>query len=604
MRLLYLALLWTLVAVAPLATAQTILSTAPGANLRYEFHGIPGVSLDLSGIAPAYDLFAVGGEGSSALDPLGVQILRPHNVFFNPRPATKLNTLARRGARGSIELLLTPQRSDRRARGTLLYLGTRTGKANLALLQVGSSLEIQIRTGSRNLKKWTVRNVFAAGRLTQLVLTSTGQTLTLYRNGTRLARQSARFAGWSNQAYLSVANTTSFRNPLVGTIYLLAAYSRALSRDEVMSSRVIAIPARAPSSTASSSMIVSSESSSSSSTVATSSSPGSISSSSSNGGASEPCHGHQFLWQVYGAAAQSVNLTPFPNISLNSRTFPASWWGLAPYLKRINVSSNIYQPINGGVPQRANLTAHLELARQQLIDYVPNPNYDGILVIDYEMIRPVWELIDEEYREYSRQLVLEQYPSMTAIQVEAIARQQYESAAMELMLATIRMGKATRPRAKWGFYGLYPAIFWVHYFDHPEYRARNDGLGPLIQESDVMTASIYQFYDSAIPENAVLNRLYIEDMVGEARRLATQSGNPPVFTYVWYRYQSETGGNGMGYVSTATLRQAFFYPFSLGVSGALIFGWESWAPSAPEFNHYVQEHLGPEIENFCENPLR
>ena len=114
-----------------------------------------------------------------------------------------------------------------------------------------------------------------------------------------------------------------------------------------------------------------------------------------------------------------------------------------------------------------------------------------------------------------------------------------------------------------------------------------------------MYASIYQFYDSAIPVFAEMNRDYIEETVGEAKRLSEKFGNHPVFSYVWYRYQSEIGGYGLGYLSTPTLRQMLTHPFTVGSTGVVIFGQEDWAPAATEFNQYIAEHLGPEIETFC-----
>lgn len=44
---------------------------------------------------------------------------------------------------------------------------------------------------------------------------------------------------------------------------------------------------------------------------------------------------------------------------------------------------------NGGIPQLGNLSAHLEKAQADIVAAIPDPNFSGVAVIDFESWRPV-----------------------------------------------------------------------------------------------------------------------------------------------------------------------------------------------------------------------
>ena len=48
--------------------------------------------------------------------------------------------------------------------------------------------------------------------------------------------------------------------------------------------------------------------------------------------------------------------------------------------------------VNGGLPQNADLRAHLEKARADILKAIPDPDFAGPAVIDYEKWRPEWSL--------------------------------------------------------------------------------------------------------------------------------------------------------------------------------------------------------------------
>jgi len=118
--------------------------------------------------------------------------------------------------------------------------------------------------------------------------------------------------------------------------------------------------------------------------------------------------------------------------------------------------------VNGGVPQAANLTLHLEQVRQGAAEWIPDPNFDGNAVLDFEAWSPRWDDNTNSDKNYhfvgyqllSLELVWDQHPNYTIAQAEALAKQQFESAAIKFFSETLEAARSVRPNAKWGFYGF------------------------------------------------------------------------------------------------------------------------------------------------------
>ncbi|KJH51303.1 hyaluronoglucosaminidase [Dictyocaulus viviparus] len=95
-------------------------------------------------------------------------------------------------------------------------------------------------------------------------------------------------------------------------------------------------------------------------------------------------------------------------------------FGIYPYFKNYNQS----EPINGGLPQKVNLSAHLDEVKKNITDLIPDENFSGFAVIDIEEWRPLFEqhrgnakmvyinasigLVKEEHPEYNETKALEQ----------------------------------------------------------------------------------------------------------------------------------------------------------------------------------------------------
>ena len=120
-------------------------------------------------------------------------------------------------------------------------------------------------------------------------------------------------------------------------------------------------------------------------------------------------------------------------------------------------------PIRGGVPQSANFSVSVFLAglSQAIAARIPDPQYDGLAVFDFEAFTPIWSedtgaggWHSKAYRTYSVKLVRQAHPTWTAAQVEAQAILEFETAATQLFVSALEQGKKLRPKALWGFYGM------------------------------------------------------------------------------------------------------------------------------------------------------
>ena len=122
-------------------------------------------------------------------------------------------------------------------------------------------------------------------------------------------------------------------------------------------------------------------------------------------------------------------------------------------------------PVNGGVPQAANLTAHLAELRATLVHFIPDPEWDGLAVFDFEEWTNIWELMvaggtpggwhSVAYQDYSIELERRAHPGWSENKLVAAAKESFEHSATEFLVETLRTCSALRPNARWGFYG-YP----------------------------------------------------------------------------------------------------------------------------------------------------
>ena len=112
--------------------------------------------------------------------------------------------------------------------------------------------------------------------------------------------------------------------------------------------------------------------------------------------------------------------------------------------------------INGGVPQAANLSAHLALLRRTL-PLGMRANYTGVAAIDFEDWTPIWDndgshdsWHSSAYRDLSIALVKKAHPGYTNAEATAAAQNEFEAAALRFFLETLKVCQEVRPNATWG----------------------------------------------------------------------------------------------------------------------------------------------------------
>uniref|UniRef100_A0A8D1N5F7 Hyaluronidase n=1 Tax=Sus scrofa TaxID=9823 RepID=A0A8D1N5F7_PIG len=217
----------------------------------------------------------------------------------------------------------------------------------------------------------------------------------------------------------------------------------------------------------------------------------------------------------------------------NMTIFYSSQLGTYPYY------TSAGEPVFGGLPQNASLDVHLNRTFKDILAAMPESNFSGLAVIDWEAWRPRWAFnwdAKDIYRQRSRALVQKQHPDWPAPWVEAAAQDQFQEAAQTWMAGTLKLGQTLRPHGLWGFYG-FPDCYNYDFQSSnytgqcpPGVSAQNDQLGWLWGQSRALYPSIYL---PAALEGTNKTQLYVQHRVSEAFRVAAAAGDPnlPVLPY-------------------------------------------------------------------------
>ena len=69
--------------------------------------------------------------------------------------------------------------------------------------------------------------------------------------------------------------------------------------------------------------------------------------------------------------------------------------GAFPLLECSAANGSVTTKLNGGVPQRANLSGHLAMIRETLPLWIPDPSWSGNAVIDFEAWTTIWNEMEK-----------------------------------------------------------------------------------------------------------------------------------------------------------------------------------------------------------------
>ncbi|XP_061074934.1 hyaluronidase-2 isoform X1 [Conger conger] len=308
-----------------------------------------------------------------------------------------------------------------------------------------------------------------------------------------------------------------------------------------------------------------------------------------------PRHGVHFKLSQFEIVAS-------PNegfVKQNLTIFYKERLGLYPYYESDR------EAFNGGIPQTASLTAHLEKMPEGVTRYIREPGAKGLAVIDWEEWRPLWIRnwdTKNIYREQSRHLVTEKNQDWSVDVVNRVAQQEFEMSAKKFMLETLRYAKSLRPNQLWGFY-LFPDCYNHDYKSTLEdytgrcpdvEMVRNDQLTWLWTESTALFPSIY-----LVPmlRSTASGRQFVQNRVMEAMRLASAGEGVarPVFVYTRPTYANE-----LTLLTETDLVFTIGESVALGAAGVILWGDAAYASSKASchsLNDYLQGPLGQYLLN-------
>ena len=215
------------------------------------------------------------------------------------------------------------------------------------------------------------------------------------------------------------------------------------------------------------------------------------------------------------------------------------------------------RPVNGGSPQLANLSAHLEAFKKDVVRLMPDPYAATAINLDWEKWNPTWagtlqtghwpqlcapngscasnatRVHDCKYCKYyiygavARRLAKEANPSGTPEEIEMAAKAGWERDSVNFLVQTLKVGQALRPNARWGFWDFVPG-------GHVSVTAdagTTAALRPLWEAMDALYPSVY------IPGVATgkVDAAYVAAKLEQSRKLADthlKHGVPmPIYAY-------------------------------------------------------------------------
>nr|ATU82477.1 venom hyaluronidase [Lethocerus distinctifemur] len=229
--------------------------------------------------------------------------------------------------------------------------------------------------------------------------------------------------------------------------------------------------------------------------------------------------------------------------------------------------------VNGGLPQFGDLNHHERILREDITKYIPNKNFDGIAVIDFEYWRPVfrenWASLDV-YRTMSKDFVRDEHPDWEEHEIFKEAERRWEAITFPFFKRTLKIAFEERPKAKWGFYGFPQCFNFAPTNERKECNNRvkddNDKSKWMYQEGKALYPSVY--FDK-IGMTETMRAELIEYRVKEGVRIAKKSATKlPVYAYTWFKYRD----SGHELISKTDMLNNLLVPKKHGANGVIIWG--------------------------------
>ncbi|EFO13625.1 hypothetical protein LOAG_14903, partial [Loa loa] len=247
---------------------------------------------------------------------------------------------------------------------------------------------------------------------------------------------------------------------------------------------------------------------------------------------------------------------------------------------------------------RANLSAHLSKVRSDIDKAIPNKDFDGLAIIDYEEWRPLWEhnwYTRRIYHNASLAYVEEQYKNTgkTLTKGDELAKKEFNQAAMNFLTETIREAKNMRPNALWEFYGM-------PFCNYSAGKNGTEGCGEVFEEFNNRLQPLYAkataFYPSIYLPSRKSGRtgcLYVTSVLQEAKRCAE---NLSISIFTFNDIECFPLESADPYYTQDDLSHSLNTAFVMGVQGTII-----WSSSKDMVNQchgigdYVLKYVDPKV---------
>ncbi|MBY0307490.1 MAG: hypothetical protein K2Q09_01990, partial [Phycisphaerales bacterium] len=272
--------------------------------------------------------------------------------------------------------------------------------------------------------------------------------------------------------------------------------------------------------------------------------------------------------------------------------------------------------------REAFYTQFLNELRTIITGWCPYPEYEGLIVLDYEWFDPAYtghfnvpslesrtasdgDAIDD-WRETLRETRAAALGVLTPVQQEEYFRQEWVSTVREFYERTFNAVKQLRPRSKVGFYNHPGQDYW-RWRDPAQAalmrRGNTEEAAWFYQMVDVILPSVYPLYysvpDSQTPAPGQDRERdfesYVRANVGEALRVAN---GRPVYVYVGFQYHLSNPVYGWQAANDFNMRRPLEIAREMGCNGAVIWGWFQNQTAYNDARTFWQTRYAPFLRQF------
>lgn len=182
-------------------------------------------------------------------------------------------------------------------------------------------------------------------------------------------------------------------------------------------------------------------------------------------------------------------------------------------------------------------TADESLLKQAVAKKIPDINYKGVAVLDWE--EPGFT-------------VLEKGDAQSVLFQETLKK----------YLRLLALCKQLRPKANWGYYG----IPFTSYWDSAMVVNTNKQIAPLIQAVDVLLPSLYSYYPQGTPQTN--NQAYFAANASAMAQLAQQV-KKKWYVFIWHRFHPSNEQSGLMLIPKAELAQHLLWMKKAAVQNSM-----------------------------------